>query len=254
MSWYPNEPQNLTRADVQSEIRNFLRSQSIRSSVAPKGVAWQSIDLPLVTAFPLNPQDRDEINLLNATSDEVTRWIYVAAKARWLQIGGPPIGVIEWTGASDAPTGYVKADGTAVSRTTYAGLFALYGTTFGVGDGSTTFNVPNAVNRMFVGAGSTYALGATGGAATHTLDTSEIPGHIHTIASGGSHVHAVSYTTNAADGAVRSEVAASGGGSGTHNTSSAGSHDHGGVTGSAGLSQAHNNMPPYLALTPIIRT
>jgi phage-related tail fiber protein len=54
-----------------------------------------------------------------------------------------PSGTVIWFAANAAPTGYLKANGAAVSRTTYADLFAAIGTTFGVGDGSTTFNVPD---------------------------------------------------------------------------------------------------------------
>ena len=55
-----------------------------------------------------------------------------------------PIGAIMWFGnTTTTPPGYIAADGSAVSRTTYASLFAVIGTTYGVGDGSTTFNVPS---------------------------------------------------------------------------------------------------------------
>ena len=54
-----------------------------------------------------------------------------------------PSGTVIWFAANAAPTGYLKANGAAISRTTYANLFAAIGTTFGVGDGSTTFNVPD---------------------------------------------------------------------------------------------------------------
>ena len=54
-----------------------------------------------------------------------------------------PPGVILMYGAPTAPTGWLECDGSAVSRTTYADLFAIIGTTFGVGDGSTTFNLPD---------------------------------------------------------------------------------------------------------------
>lgn len=54
-----------------------------------------------------------------------------------------PSGAVFWFGASSAPTGYLECDGTAVSRTTYSTLFAVVGTVFGVGDGSTTFNLPD---------------------------------------------------------------------------------------------------------------
>lgn len=52
-------------------------------------------------------------------------------------------GTIAWFAASSAPAGFVKANGAALSRTAYAGLFAVIGTTYGAGDGSTTFNVPD---------------------------------------------------------------------------------------------------------------
>lgn len=54
-----------------------------------------------------------------------------------------PPGVILMYGAPTAPTGWLECDGSAVSRTTYSSLFAVIGTTFGVGDGSTTFNLPD---------------------------------------------------------------------------------------------------------------
>ena len=58
-------------------------------------------------------------------------------------IGGVPTGAVFYFAASTAPTGFLKANGAAVSRTTYAALFAVTGTTYGVGDGSTTFNLPD---------------------------------------------------------------------------------------------------------------
>ena len=58
-------------------------------------------------------------------------------------IGGVPTGAVFYFAANTAPTGFLKADGTAVSRTTYAALFAVTGTTYGVGDGTTTFNLPD---------------------------------------------------------------------------------------------------------------
>lgn len=54
-----------------------------------------------------------------------------------------PVSSIAFVARNTAPTGWIKANGAAVSRTTYAALFAAIGTTFGVGDGSTTFNVPD---------------------------------------------------------------------------------------------------------------
>lgn len=65
--------------------------------------------------------------------------------------GGVPSGAVFWFAASAAPTGYLKANGAAVSRATYAALFAVIGTTYGAGDGSTTFNLPNLLGEFIRG-------------------------------------------------------------------------------------------------------
>lgn len=81
-----------------------------------------------------------------------------------LLLSAVPSGAIFWFGASTAPTGYLTCDGTAVSRTTYAALFSVVGSTFGVGDGSTTFNLPNlTTNNRFIRAadGVTISVGTT---------------------------------------------------------------------------------------------
>ena len=62
------------------------------------------------------------------------------------------IGEIKWYAGSSVPTGYLKCDGSAKSRTTYSKLFAAIGTTWGVGDGSSTFNLPNLIGRVAWGA------------------------------------------------------------------------------------------------------
>jgi phage-related tail fiber protein len=61
----------------------------------------------------------------------------------WAEITSIPSGTVIYVAQNTAPTGYIKANGAAVSRTTYASLFTAIGTTFGSGDGSTTFNVPD---------------------------------------------------------------------------------------------------------------
>lgn len=74
-----------------------------------------------------------------------------------------------WPGAaSTIPAGWLLCDGTAVSRTTYAALFAITGVAYGIGDGSTTFNLPNLSDTFDKGAPNDAGLGVTGGAATHS--------------------------------------------------------------------------------------
>jgi microcystin-dependent protein len=93
-------------------------------------------------------------------------------------------GLIVATGRSAAPTGWLLCDGAAVSRTTYADLFAAIGTAYGTGDGSTTFNVPDLRQAFPLGkaaSGTGAALGDTGGAIDHVhdLDSSTSHAKIH---------------------------------------------------------------------------
>jgi microcystin-dependent protein len=114
------------------------------------------------------------------------------------QVVVPPVpaGVIHQYAGAAAPDGYLLCDGSAISRTDYANLFAAIGTTYGVGDGSTTFAIPDFRGRVPAGqddmGGSAASrltsggsgvdgatLGAVGGAETHTMAESEMPSHTH---------------------------------------------------------------------------
>lgn len=91
-----------------------------------------------------------------------------------------PSGTIMQYAGATAPTGYLICDGSAVSRTTYATLFAVTSTTYGVGNGSTTFNLPNLQSRLPIGAGTGSGLtlrtrGTTYGTETFTLASGNIP-------------------------------------------------------------------------------
>jgi microcystin-dependent protein len=109
----------------------------------------------------------------------------------WQGAVSAPAGTVNPYAGSTAPTGWLLSFGQAVSRTTYANLFAVISTTYGVGDGSTTFNLPDLRGRAIAGVdnmGGTDAgrlsisntLGTTTGAETHTLSSAEMPSHTHT--------------------------------------------------------------------------
>lgn len=135
-----------------------------------------------------------------------------------------------WPGAA-IPASWAVCDGAAVGRAANPLLFAALGTTWGPGDRSTTFNLPNLAGRSLIGAGGTYRLGATGGRSKVALSLEQIPAHSHTY--------------------DRPEYAAN------PRIQSGGSFDRtvrtgGRTTGSAGGGAAHENMPPFAAVNWII--
>jgi len=108
--------------------------------------------------------------------------------------GAVHTGTIVATGRTTAPQGWVLCDGTAINRTTYAALFAAIGTAYGVGDGATTFNLPDLRQRFPLGkasAGTGSTIGATGGAIDHThgLDTSSSHAKVATKSVVGNEFH-----------------------------------------------------------------
>ena len=158
--------------------------------------------------------------------------------------------LMPYAGAT-APTGWLLCYGQAISRTTYADLFATVGVTYGNGDGSTTFNLPDLRGRTIAGKdnmGGTSAdrltdqsggldgdvLGDTGGAETHTLVEAELPSHTHE-----NQFNVGSINSNYASGITG--IFTTGAGSGIDTR----------ATGSGG---AHNNVQPTIILTYIIKT
>ena len=152
-----------------------------------------------------------------------------------------PVGVIWDFAGGTVPQGWLACNGAAVSRATYLRLFTVVGSTWGAGDGTTTFNVPDLRRRVTIGAGGAKpagsggpatVLGNVGGAETHTLTEAEMPEHDHTI-----HV-----------------IASTGGGSGGSelvNPDQSSTSHKSGETGGGG---AHNNMPPSAVVTKIIKS
>lgn len=173
-----------------------------------------------------------------------------------------PVGVLMPYAGASAPSGWLLCDGSAVSRTTYSGLWDVLrnGTSsspYGNGDGSTTFNVPDMRGRAPVGAGTGTGLSARSrgdsfGTETHALSIAELASHTHTgtTGAGSAHNHTINTatTTGASSGAQRQTNSTS-----TLTTSSESAHTHTFTSDSTGSGTAHNNMQPSLVANYIIK-
>jgi microcystin-dependent protein len=195
--------------------------------------------------------------------------------------------IIAYTGLS-VPSGYLVCDGSAVGREEYPELFAVIGTTYGAGDGLTTFNIPNLLGKAGLGSSQNHVVGSSGGEEAHLLDSAETPSHLHTIPQ---HTHNLGLTVSLAGlshtvtqpvftyvglktttSPVTSSSAKKYSGRTTGTMSQSTNleiADHpatactvtGGIldcpafnTENAGSGLGHNNMMPYLAVTYIIKS
>lgn len=153
-------------------------------------------------------------------------------------------GMVMAFGGPTPPEGWLFCDGSLLSRTAYPELFAAIGTTYGNGDGSTTFPLPNYKGRVLVGRDTAQAefdvLGEVGGAKTHTLTVGEIPAHQHIEGYAGVNATAAYGVSTAPAGNLNGQ-------SGT----STSNHANSSLTGGGG---AHNNLQPYAVSNYIIST
>lgn len=165
------------------------------------------------------------------------------------------------------PTGFLFCDGRAVSRTTYAALFAAIGTKFGTGDGSTTFNIPDlrgrvmayrddmggsAANRLTNAASGIVGttLGAAGGSETHVLTEAQLPAHRHFA------VNTDDSADNTPDTNASESVAASNnpGSDWKYDIDMTATEPTVGRTSATGSGDAHPNVQPTLVLNALIKT
>jgi len=125
---------------------------------------------------------------------EATKYDFSGANLTGIE-GIPTATIVPWSSAS-VPTGFLECNGANVSRTTYADLFAIVGTTYGSGDGSSTFGLPDLQDNVAIGKSGTKAIGSTGGAntVTSTGNVGGGPGNTGSTGSGQGHSHNMSAT------------------------------------------------------------
>ena len=149
-----------------------------------------------------------------------------------------PVGTVLQYAGSTAPEGWLVCNGTPVSRTTYDDLFAVVGITYGIGNGSTTFNLPNLSGKIPVGIDSSQtefdAQGEIGGEKEHTLTVDEMPSHDHEhryrdMEENATNASGDYYITDTGSGLSRNAI----------------NHEGG--------DQPHNNLQPYIVMYYIIK-
>lgn len=155
-------------------------------------------------------------------------------------------------GGGTAPSGWLECDGAAVSRSTYSDLFAIIGTIYGAGDGSTTFNLPDLQGRVIMSQGGSTVnrtpadlenIGDTFGSQTHSLQVSELPAHNH----------AATTTYNPINGSSRNDNTSSALQATGRRTSFRGVSFKTTISNTGG-NEGHNNIQPSIVINYLIKT
>jgi microcystin-dependent protein len=186
---------------------------------------------------------------------EATKYNFSGADLTGIE-GIPTATIVPWS-ASSIPTGFLECNGAAVSRSTYSALFAIVGTTYGAGDGSSTFLLPDIQDNVPLGKSGTKALASTGGANTVTA-TGNVGGSTAnaTLSESqlGSHDHSATGSNTGFTGGTPLFQLGSNPATGT-NTGNAGSgsgHSHNMSANFSG--DATSVLQPYIAVIYIIKT
>ena len=189
---------------------------------------------------------------------EATKYDFSGANLTGIE-GIPTATIVPWSSAS-VPTGFLECNGQAVSRSTYADLFAIVSTTYGVGDGASTFNVPDLQDNVAVGKSNNKALASTGGAntvavtpsgnisgstANATLSTSQLASHSHNAASFNYRFCGVQNSGGYPRGQNNGNTGSAGSGGG---------HSHNMSANFSGTAANPSVLQPYLTIIYVIKT
>ena len=189
---------------------------------------------------------------------EATKYDFDGANLTGIE-GIPTATIVPWSSAS-VPSGFLECNGAAVSRTTYSALFAIVGTTYGSGDGSTTFNVPDLADNVPVGKSNNKALASTGGANTTPVTASgNIAGSTANATLStpqlASHSHPGTYNRQSVGGLGGPPSGTIvGSPTNTGSVGSGGGHSHNMSANFSGNTANPSVLQPYLTLIYIIKT
>ena len=206
-------------------------------------------------AIDIKDEDAMTSNSATALATQQSIKAYVDSNA------GIPTGTVSAFAGSAAPTGYALCDGSAVNRTAQAALFSVIGTTYGIGDGSTTFNLPDLRGRVVAGLGESL-LGATAdelgddngliaNTKEHTLLETELPAHDHFTLNNNA-----GNSGNTVDATNSASFSTSFGGDSSYQMAAptADPVANIGLSSETGGGLAHPNVQPTIILNYIIKT
>jgi microcystin-dependent protein len=267
---------NENNQDIATELTASLPINGVKAMTAPLPLASGTAALPSLT-FSADTDTgiyRVGADQLGIAAGGVL--VNTIASTGISGFGATPIGGLMPYAGLTAPSGWILCYGQSISRTTYAALFAIISTTYGTGDGSTTFDLPDLRGRTIAGqddmGGSSAnrltgvtgslngdTLGAAGGTETHTLTTAQLASHTHTGTTGNesatethSYLQTIANTTNTTGAGVGVDVVSSLTTTGATTGSQSLNHTHSFTTAAAGSGTAHNNLPPGIVCNYII--
>jgi microcystin-dependent protein len=267
---------NENNQDIATELTASLPINGVKAMTAPLPLASGTAALPSLT-FSADTDTgiyrvgADQLGIAVAGT-----LVNTVASTGISGFGATPIGGLMPYAGLTAPSGWILCYGQDISRTTYAALFAIVSTTYGTGDGSTTFGLPDLRGRVIAGqddmGGSSAnrltgvtgslngdTLGAAGGTETHTLTTAQLASHTHTGTTGNesttethSYLQTIANTTNTTAAGVGVDVVSSLTTTGATTGSQSANHTHSFTTDAAGSGSAHPSVQPTFILNYII--
>ncbi len=226
--------------------KNFVVGQWVNiNDTASPSTNWMA---GAITAFNSGTGSMTVDAVVLSGSGTLSSWVIIAASAV-SQALLQPSGVVSVFAGSSAPTGWLLCDGSTISRSTYSGLFAAIGTTYGVGDGSTTFRIPDLRGEFIRGLDS--GRGVDSGRSLGSAQSSANLSHNHTgSTSSSTHSHSGSNSnTVGGAGSTQPYVLPGPAWPSTHNTSPDGSHTH-----SISSDGGNEARPRNIAMNYIIKT